>query len=92
MEVHAGIGKLQVCFFGFATSLVVRQLSTILLGILFSVSFNITLWLGISEIYLIWWNFFGRVISVDIAIILSISNRDLADEKFTLRYSNVFAR
>jgi SSS family solute:Na+ symporter len=97
--VIEAINKIGSAFYGpilaaFLVGILSRKVTTraMFIGILIGVAFNITLWLGFSEIYWMWWNLFGCVISAGIALLLSISNNDLVDEKFTLSTSNILER
>ena len=97
--VIEAINKIGSAFYGpilaaFLVGILSRKVTTraIFLGILIGVGFNITLWLGYSQIYWMWWNLFGCGISAGVAFLLSISNSDLVDEKFTLTTSNIVTR
>ena len=97
--VIEAINKIGSAFYGpilaaFLVGILTRKVTTraIFFGILVGVGFNITLWLGLSEIYWMWWNLFGCVISAGIALLLSTTNTDLVDEKFTLSTTNILER
>ncbi len=97
--VIEAINKIGSAFYGpilaaFMVGILSRKVTTraMFIGILIGVGFNITLWLGFSEIYWMWWNLFGCVISASVAFLLSISNNNLAEEKFTLSFTNLLTR
>lgn len=97
--VIEAINKIGSAFYGpilaaFLVGILSRKVTTraMFLGIIIGVGFNITLWLGFSQIYWMWWNLFGCIISAGVAMLLSFSNNELVDEKFTLSFTNTLTR
>lgn len=97
--VIEAINKIGSAFYGpilaaFLVGILSRKVTTraMFLGILIGVGFNITLWLGFSQIYWMWWNLFGCIISAGVAMLLSFSNNELVDDKFTLSFTNTLTR
>lgn len=94
--VIEAINKIGSAFYGpilaaFLVGILSQKVTTraMFIGILIGVGFNITLWLGFSQIYWMWWNLFGCVISAVIASLLSINNEKLADAKYALNLSEI---
>lgn len=94
--VIEAINKIGSAFYGpilaaFLVGILSRKVTTraMFIGILIGVGFNITLWLGFSQIYWMWWNLFGCVITSVTAWILSVQNQHEADERYALNLRSI---
>lgn len=96
--VIEAINKIGSAFYGpilaaFLVGILSRKVTTraVIFGILIGVTFNITLWLGFSEIHWMWWNIFGCLISASVSVILSLKTTFLASEKYTLNIKSIIS-
>lgn len=97
--VIEAINKIGSAFYGpilaaFLVGILSRKVTTraMFLGIIAGVGFNIILWLQVTEIYWMWWNLFGCVLSAVIAYLLSLTNTTLSDERYHLNTSLILKR
>lgn len=97
--VIEGINKIGSAFYGpilaaFLAGILSRKITTrgIFIGILAGVGFNILLWLEFAQIYWMWWNLLGCVITVLIAWLLSLPNKHMSSEKYNLDFKSTLAR
>jgi len=95
--VLEAINKIGSAFYGpilaaFLTGVLSRRANSfgIFAGILAGVSFNLVLWMGFPEIYWMWWNMFGCLITMGVAALASPWCAAPSEEtirRFTLRSS-----
>ena len=97
--VIEAINKIGSAFYGpilaaFLVGILSRKVTTkgIFVGILAGVGFNILLWLQFTQIYWMWWNLIGCVISAGIAWLISYSNTQLSDPEYNLSFSGLAER
>lgn len=97
--VIEAINKIGSAFYGpilaaFLVGILSRKVTTkgMFIGILAGVGFNLLLWIEFAQIYWMWWNLIGCVISAVTAWALSISNEELSDEKYHLTLKGVGKR
>jgi SSS family solute:Na+ symporter len=97
--VIEAINKIGSAFYGpilaaFLVGILTRKVTTrtMFIGIIVGVGFNITLWLTSANIYWMWWNLFGCVLTGFTAWILSISNTTLSPEKYHITFQGLLER
>lgn len=97
--VIEAINKIGSAFYGpilaaFLMGILSRKVTTrgIFVGILAGVGFNILLWIEFTQIYWMWWNLIGCVIAAVVAWLLSLSNKELSDEKYHLEFRSTLSR
>lgn len=76
--VVEGINKIGSAFYGpilasFLTGVLSKRANAtgVFVGVLAGVGFNLFLWLALSEIYWMWWNLFGLLVSVAVTLMVS---------------------
>lgn len=97
--VIEAINKIGSAFYGpilaaFLVGILSRKVNTrgMFIGILSGVAFNILLWLQFTQIYWMWWNLIGCVITAGMAWVLSLTKPTLADEKYHLSFKGLAER
>ena len=100
--VIEGINKIGSAFYGpilasFLVGVLSKRATTlgVFIGVLTGVGFNLFLWIALPDVFWMWWNLFGLVISVITTLIVSLITAPPTNEQianYTITASSIFKK